>query len=193
MKTKMKFIKGIVLSILAIFAPLVACDTDELHEMNINPLALNDMNMNFMFTAIELSSATNGFEGDNWYLNWRTNMGYCSYFVQQMSTTGITLNDAGDKYYDNNEAWNAPWDFWMAGIAKNAYEILKQTGEGGFEEGRRMNTRAATKVIWVLTWHRLTDFYGNVPYEEALQGIDGVFSPKYDTQESIYQDLFQKL
>lgn len=32
----------------------------------------------------------------------------------------------------------------------------------------------------------LTDLYGDVPYQEALQGGQGLVTPKYDTQESIY-------
>lgn len=31
-----------------------------------------------------------------------------------------------------------------------------------------------------------TDIYGDVPYTEALLGTDGVVTPRYDTQESIY-------
>ncbi len=189
----MKYINKIILSILALVAPLAACDTEELHDMNVNPQALNEVNLNFVFSAVELSSATNGFSGDNWYLNGRTNLGYTSYFIQQMSTTGLNLNTAGDKYFDNDEAWNAPWEFWYGDMVKQMRLIFKQSDEGGFEEGRRKNTVAATKVMWALTFHRLTDFYGNIPYTEAGLGVEGEFSPAYDTQQSIYMDLFQKL
>lgn len=34
----------------------------------------------------------------------------------------------------------------------------------------------------------LTDIYGDVPYSEALQGNNGIVTPRYDTQESIYLD-----
>jgi hypothetical protein len=189
----MKYINKLFLSVLALFAPLAACDTDELQDMNINPQALNEVNMNFFFTAAELSSASGGFSGDNRYIDWRTNIGYTAYFMQHLSTTGLGLNQAGDKYFDNDEAWNAPWEFWYGNVGKTLAVIFDQTGEGGFEEGRRMNTRAASKVLWVLSFHRLTDFYGNIPYSESLQGIEGNFLPAYDTQQSIYMDLFTKL
>ena len=189
----MKYINKLVLCILALIAPLAACDTEELHDLNINPQALNTVNLNFIFSAVELSAATNGFSGDNWYLNGRTNLGYTAYFIQQMSSTGAGLNTAGDKYIDNNEGWTAPWDFWYGDMVKQMRTIFKESGEGGFEEGRRKNTVAATKVLWALTFHRLTDFYGDIPYSEAGIGTEGTFSPKYDTQQSIYMDLFQKL
>jgi hypothetical protein len=39
----------------------------------------------------------------------------------------------------------------------------------------------------------LTDTFGDVPYSEANQGKAGVYQPKFDTQHSIYMDLFKKL
>ncbi|MDZ7607754.1 MAG: SusD/RagB family nutrient-binding outer membrane lipoprotein [Cyclobacteriaceae bacterium] len=40
------------------------------------------------------------------------------------------------------------------------------------KKAKRKNTVAATKVLWALTFHRLTDFYGDVPYTEAALGTD---------------------
>ena len=189
----MKYLNKIVLSAAALMLPFAACDTETLQDYNLNPQALNEVNMNFVFNGVLLDAATNGMAGDNWYLNWRTNAGYCSYFIQHMSTTGLALNDAGDKYFDNEEGWTAPWDFWYGSMVKNMRAIFKETGPGGFEEGRRKNTVAATKVLWVLTFHRLTDFYNNIPYTEAGLGTQGLFFPKYDRQRDIYLDLLQKL
>ncbi len=161
--------------------------------MNVNPQALSEIDLNFVFTAAELSSASGGFSGDNRYIDWRTNIGYAAYFVQHLASTGTGLNTAGDKYFDNDEAWNAPWEFWYGDVGKNLAIILDETGEGGYAEGQHKNMRAAAKVLWVLNFHRLTDFYGDIPYTEALQGLDGTYLPKYDTQQSIYMDLFAKL
>ena len=189
----MKYICYIILVLGAIVMPFTSCDTDRLQELNINPQALNEVNLNFLFTAAELSVASGGFSGDNRYIDWRTNMGYCMYFMQHFATTATGLNSAGDKYFDNDEAWNAPWEFWYGNVGKTLSIIFKETGEGGFEEGMRPNMVAASKILWVLNFHRLTDFYGDIPYSEAVQGIDGSFRPKYDTQQAIYSDLFSKL
>jgi hypothetical protein len=178
---------------LVILATFAACNTDELKELNIDPQSLNEVNMNFFFTAAELSSASGGFSGDNRYIDWRTNIGYTSYFIQQLATLEQGLNGAGDKYFDNDEAWNAPWEFWYGNVGKTLAEIFRQTGEGGFEDGLRPNTRAASKVLWVLNFHRLTDFYGNIPYFESLRALEGEFTPAYDDQQTIYMDLFDKL
>ncbi len=169
-----------------------ACDTGELHDLNVNPQALNEINMNFLFSNAQLSLSDGGPES-NRYLNWRTNVGYASYWMQHLATLGNSLNQAGDKYFVNVEADDAPWDYGYSGHLKNIHEVLKQTGPGGFEEGRRPNTREAARILRAFAYLRLTDWYGNVPYSEAGAGFDGIFFPVYDSQELIYTALFQEL
>ncbi|MRI01124.1 SusD/RagB family nutrient-binding outer membrane lipoprotein [Kriegella sp. EG-1] len=169
-----------------------ACDTEELHDLNINPQAVNEINMNFLFSNAELSLA-DGNAASNRYLNWRTNVGYAGYWMQHLATLGNSLNQAGDKYFVNVEADDAPWDYGYSDQLKNLSEVIKQTGPGGFEEGRRPNTRQAARIVRAFVYLRLTDFYGNIPYTEGGQGIEGIFFPAYDSQESIYTALFQEL
>src|SRR5690606_23514187 len=44
---------------------------------------------------------------------------------------------------------------------------------------------------WVFSM--LTDTYGDIPYFNALQGKELNVTPEFDSQEAIYQDLFEKL
>ena len=44
---------------------------------------------------------------------------------------------------------------------------------------------------WVFSL--LTDTYGDVPYSEALEGREGIYQPKFDTQKTIYDSLFVRL
>jgi hypothetical protein len=39
----------------------------------------------------------------------------------------------------------------------------------------------------------ITDTFGDVPYSDANKGKEGVYQPKFDTQESIYKELYRKL
>jgi hypothetical protein len=189
----MKILNKIILCGLAIVSPLAGCDTEELHDLNINPQALNEVNMNYLFTAAQLGSASGGSEGDNRYIDWRTNIGYCAYWMQHLAAAGSGGLVAGDKYFENVESDSAPWDFGYSGQLKNLAEVLRQTGPGGFEEGKRKNTREASRILRVFLFQRLTDFYGNIPYTEANAGLSGVFLPTYDTQETIYPALLQEL
>jgi hypothetical protein len=186
------FIGKMAIGLIAILHPLAGCDTEELHDLNVNPNALSTVNVNFLFTAAELSTASNGAGGDNWYTNWRTNVGTAAYAMQHLAavTGGISQ---GDKYFENQEASQGVWDWFYGDQIKNLQEVIKQTGEGGFEEGRRKNTREAARILKVVNFHRLTDWFGNIPYSEANQGIELIYSPKYDKQQDIYMDMLKEL
>ncbi|WP_026210302.1 SusD/RagB family nutrient-binding outer membrane lipoprotein [Flexithrix dorotheae] len=189
----MRYIYKLLISGLALLVPLAGCDTEKLHNLNINPQALNEVNMNFLFSAAQLGAASGGSEGDNRYIDWRTNIGYCSYWVQHLANSGGGGLSSGDKYFENVESDNAPWEFIYGGQLKNLNEVLKQTGEGGFEEGRRKNTREAARILRAFLFQRLTDYYGNIPYSSALQGIEGEFFPEYDNQQAIYTAVLSEL
>lgn len=54
------------------------------------------------------------------------------------------------------------------------------------------NQLAVAKILKAyFIWH-VTDRWGDVPFTEALQGVENI-TPAYDTQESIYENLFDLL
>jgi Starch-binding associating with outer membrane len=189
----LKYANRLMLCVLMISTPMVGCDTTELHDLNINPQAVNQIDVNFMFSAAQLGSAAGGgTSGDNRYTDWRTNIGLCGYAIQQLATVSGGISP-GDKYTDNQESYQAPWDFFYGDVLKNLAEVIKQTGEGGYDEGKKQNTRNAARIMRAFTFHRLTDYYGNIPYFEASQGIEGIFKPSYDAQSAIYADILKEL
>ncbi|MBT1695282.1 SusD/RagB family nutrient-binding outer membrane lipoprotein [Fulvivirgaceae bacterium PWU4] len=187
----MKLINKTILAALIAASPLTGCDTDALHDLNVNPQALNTIPMPILFTTAELGSASGGSSGDNRYIDWRTNIGFAGYAIQQLSTATGGISP-GDKYFDNVESYAAPWEFIYGDQLKNLAEIIKQTGPGGYDEGNN-NIRQAARILRVFNFHRLTDYYGNIPYNEALKGIEKVFFPTYNTQQEIYTDLLKEL
>lgn len=48
------------------------------------------------------------------------------------------------------------------------------------------------EVLQIYTWHVLVDTYGDIPYSEALQGVENL-TPVYDDDVAIYNDLFSRL
>ncbi len=189
----MKYISKIILLACAIAIPFASCNTDTLQDLNINPQALSQVNMNFLFSAAQLGAASGGAEGDNRYIDWRTNIGYCAYWMQHLSNAGTGGLGAGDKYFENVESDNAPWEFIYGGQLKNLTEVLKQTGEGGFEEGKRLNTREAARILRAFLFMRLVDYYGNIPYTDALKGIEGTFNPAYTSGQEVYASILSEL
>jgi len=187
----MKHILKLIQGTLLIAIVTAGCDTDALHEMNINPNAVNQIDMNYFFTAAELGMASNGSSGDNRYTDYRTNINFASFAIQHFAMTG---SSSGEKYFDNDvESLNAPFQFYYRDALRRTAEILKQTDPKGTMDGRLVNTRQAARIIKVFDFHRLTDWYGSVPYTEANKGLEGIFQPKYDKQKLIYTDMLKEL
>jgi hypothetical protein len=94
---------------------------------------------------------------------------------------------------ENISGSNGPFFIYYRDVAQNCAEILRQTGPGGFDEGNKVNMRNAARILRVLCFHRLTDWYGSIPYFEANKGLEGIYSPKYYKQKDIYADLLKEL
>ncbi|MEO5978091.1 MAG: SusD/RagB family nutrient-binding outer membrane lipoprotein [Chryseolinea sp.] len=183
----------IVLAVVGMLS-LTQCDTDQLHKLNINPQAVNEINLNFMFTAAQLGSASGGAAGDNRYIDWRTNIGMCGYAIQQLANVNGGIAP-GDKYTDNPETASAPFEFLYGDELRNIAEVLKETGDGGYDEGNKQNLRNAARVLRAFLFQRLTDYYGSIPYFDALSAtnVGGTFYPGYDKQKDIYMDLLKEM
>ena len=174
------------------FSLVTGCDTEELHELNINPQAVSEIDLHYLFSAAQLSMASNGASGDNRYTDWRTNIGLASTAIQHLATTGF-ISSAGMYYRHNEETAAAPFEFIYNDQLKNIAEIIRQTDPGGYAEGEIQNTRNAAIIIKVWSFQRLTDFYGPIPYTEANKGMEGNFFPAYDDQSMIYPALLAEL
>lgn len=59
--------------------------------------------------------------------------------------------------------------------------------------GSATNQLAACRTLRALIYMSLTDAQGMIAYSEALKGDENNFTPKYDSQESVYADLDKEL
>ncbi len=181
-----KFNKYIILGLLFL-VPLVSCDTDELVELNINPTAANELDWKFMFTTGQVWAA------ENRYVNGRVHLNLAAGLIQQMATMQIGgERGAGDKYFRHLDSFNAYMDRVYETALKPIAEVIRQTGPEGLNPSWT-NLHHMAQVLYILPMHIMTDLYGNVPYSEANRGVDGIFFPAFDTQESIYTDMLAKL
>jgi hypothetical protein len=187
----MKYLKKIIVCTL-LGSGFLSCNKQGLKDLNIDPQSLPTINLNFIFTSAELGAASAGSSGDNRYIDWRTNIGFASMAIQQIANAGGGIAP-GDKYTENVESSNAPFEQIYGDQLKNIATILRETGSGGFADGQYNNMRQAARILRAFLFSRLTDYYGSIPYFEALQATEGVFFPKYDKQKDIYADLFKEL
>ncbi len=104
---------------------------------------------------------------------------------------------------------NTSGQFMAQYLAETQYVVASRYPEGGtsfytyyqnplinietvLENSTANNQLAVAKILKSYFFWHVTDRWGDIPYSEALQGADN-FTPVYDTQESIYQNLFALL
>lgn len=182
----MKYINKLFVLGFILLLPLTSCNTEELQELNIDPNAANELDWKFLLTQGQVQSA------ENRYINGRVNLGICSHLIQHLATIETGERAMGDKYTRNEDSKNAYQQNVYRGSLKTLSEIIRQTGPEG-KTPTWTNLHHVAQVMYIIPMHVMTDLYGNVPYSEANRGIEGIFFPKYDTQESIYLDMLAKL
>jgi len=84
-----------------------------------------------------------------------------------------------------NDFWNRTYENEL----KDLQIVIEKTQEKGFKD-----LEAAARIMKAYFFMRTTDLWGDVPYSEALAGdTKDILTPKYDTQQSIYNDLISEL
>jgi len=187
----MKYLKILVCCIAIAAMVATGCNKDSLKDLNNNPQAATTIDVNFLFTSAQLGAASGGSRGDNRYIDWRTNIGIASTTIQQLAAIGDISNN-GDKYLENMESNSAPFQFIYTDLRSLA-TVIKETSTGGYAAGTNNNTKQAARILRAFLFHRLTDYYGSVPYTDALEAQSGVFFPHYDKQKVIYLALLKEL
>jgi hypothetical protein len=78
----------------------------------------------------------------------------------------------------------------------NYYPVLNNVKDmrlAAIRDGEK-NSEAISLVLWAWIYQNLTDTYGDLPYDDALQGYPNYqLRNKFDKQAYIYQDLINKL
>jgi len=88
---------------------------------------------------------------------------------------------------DYNSTFNGIYN----GVIRHSEEVLQITSKEGTKNEVR---HALATIISVMGFAKLTDTYGEIPYTEGGKGkSEGIIKPRYDTQESIYKSLIERL
>ncbi|MEA3477374.1 MAG: SusD/RagB family nutrient-binding outer membrane lipoprotein [Bacteroidota bacterium] len=174
-------VKFILISIL-IFLGLTSC-TERWEEMNTDPNRLTDLPDEYLFTSA-VRGAFNDAMGDL-----QVNFGgqYAHIYISNNWVREIDkYNGYGTQDYPEmvfNGVYNSS--------IRNAVEVLKLTSEGEKYENRWHNVQA--QIIAIVSFSKLTDMFGDVPYSEGGMAKYGIEEPVYDTQEDIYTDMVDRL
>ncbi|MCL6267056.1 SusD/RagB family nutrient-binding outer membrane lipoprotein [Flagellimonas myxillae] len=99
---------------------------------------------------------------------------------------------APDQYGDGHDGdYNSILNGLYGGTIRHIEDVLEITTAEGTKNPVR---NAMADVIAVLGFAKITDAYGEVPYTEGGKGkTEDIVQPRYDTQESIYRDMIERL
>lgn len=152
-------------------AGMLACDNKSLTDLNVDPNRATDAPAGPVFTAAARTV----------FNNWTAGLTTMPVLVQHLSEFQYPTHDlyqgftAGDMSEYNGSLINLA-QVMSKGQALNAPGIY-----------------APAQVLAVVDYHHMSDQVGDIPYTEALKGVQRVYRPVYDTQQSIYASFFTTL
>lgn len=155
-----------------------ACDNG-FEEMNVNPNASIEVVPEYLFTNAQLSTVNVNYVGGA-YLTIGQSMQHFSTYKE--------VPAAGDKYFNFSYSTNT-WNAFSGAVIQLAQVIEKVS-----DDPMAINKLAVARIWKAYLFHRLTDLYGDIPYTDAAKALtEKNYSPAYDTQEFIYNDLIKEL
>lgn len=173
----------ISLSLALLFGLVSSCDRG-FEELNKNPNIPSTVDPDALFANAVYRYHTNYEHGvltEIWSLEiWNQSMA---------SIVGIT---AGSEYFLGGDANNNSWRIMYADVLGNTAEAIRLVKD----DPEQANREAVYRIFRAYVFQRITDLWGDVPYDEAHQAIgtdEPNFTPAYQSQESIYRDLIAEL
>ena len=150
-----------------------AC-TDSFEEINTNPNQPEEVTADLLLSKVITTAAIDiSLEGWN-------EGNIVAQHTAKIIFTGFDIYDWGS----NNDLWEVSYN--NLRDIKNILEIAEGNGNEAYQ--------AVALVMRAWTRSVLTDLWGDVPSSEATSGkSDGIFQPRYDTQEDIYNSILEDL
>lgn len=117
---------------------------------------------------------------------------YAQYWTTNQYTDADRYQYASSRPGGLNNLWE---DYYLA--LNDLQEIIRLNNESPEAQtgyGSNANQKAVARIMQAWTLKIMTDMWGPIPVEQALQGREeGNFTPEYNSQERVYQIIFDKL
>ncbi|WP_025763654.1 SusD/RagB family nutrient-binding outer membrane lipoprotein [Dyadobacter tibetensis] len=179
--------KSIILSVATVL--LSNGCTNDFDTINANPNDPTQVKAQYLLTT-GLESSIDRYWGHRNRFE-RINIDAAELYMQHL-TRNIYSNE-GDDYTVSVALTNNNWKGFFNDAQVNFQRIIAISSEGGLTPNSNYAGIALTMRSWVFML--LTDMYGPIPYSEAIKGTasEPIYSPKYDSMESIYAGLLNDL
>ena len=182
----MKYIKSLAVAALAFGA--TSCDMGDFGDINVNPNKPAEAYTDMLYTY-----------SAQWVRGFTMNSS--SYDPWMQLRTGYLSESKNNQYGGLTNTVSFGTSSYYYYIIKNLNTIIERnTNEDSKSSvsvlafGDNANQIAVAKTLRAFYYMTLTDILGPLPYSEAFKGeSDGIWSPKYDSQESIYAALDAEL
>ena len=184
MKTNRNIIIGLFFTTL-----FFSCSNNELLDLNKDTNSSDVIELSYLLPFGQLQVSGGRFE------NWRGNLIYSSAMIQHNASLDIAVSGNtfafGDKYLYEPDYSAALWNTSYVDPLKTLTHVVDRTKE----DDEQQNLYAMALLMRCFTLHRLTDFYGDIPYKQAGRGLDGQSNwfPKYESQQEVYDLLISQI
>ncbi|QJW91270.1 SusD/RagB family nutrient-binding outer membrane lipoprotein [Spirosoma taeanense] len=164
--------KKLFLAVLGLSLVTSSCQ-EQFDEYGVNPNAPETASASLLLSGAEVATfATYGGQLGR----------ISSVLVQQAAGNQFQYETFGQYVITEADITNE-WATIYNGTLINTRTLLDKYGQGNpYYSGM-------TKVLMALNFGIATDFWGDVPFTEAAQGLQGNFQPKYDKQEDVIKGI----
>lgn len=175
-------IRKIYLMILGLMVLVSACELPD----NIDPKSATEVPVETLLTNAQVSFVDAVDEIS-------MNVNITRFLAQYCSQTAYTQESRYD--FEDRQVpdtyWNQLYRSTLIDLKDARTSLEAQAGNESFN-ATRDNKIAIIDVIEVYIYHTLIDFFGNIPYEEALMGSENL-TPVYDDAKTVHLDLISRL
>lgn len=149
--------------------------TEDFEEINENPNQPEEVSSDLVLSTV-ISTLANRSAQSGW-----NNGNIVAQLTAKINFTGFDRYDWGSE----SGLWNEYY-----GILPEI-DIILQGARA--EETQNTSYEGIALVLRSYVFSILTDNWGNIPFSEAIKGMEGNFTPIYDSQEAIYTAILQDL
>lgn len=173
---KNRFSKYSLVIILAASVSFSSCEKG-FKELNTSVDFVSEPTLEFLLPYVQLTMVDK---------NYYTQTYYAAAYASQINTNVSFPSITAYKPTEMSEHW--VWSY------KNPLKNIVDFIERCENAPSKVNYLSIGRILKVYLFHSLTDSYGDIPYSEAIKGYsEGITTPKYDTQQEIYADMFKEL
>ncbi|MDR1809889.1 MAG: SusD/RagB family nutrient-binding outer membrane lipoprotein [Prevotella sp.] len=189
MKTIMNKTTRFASILLAAALLFVSCSDDALDSVNEDNDHPKSVEAKYILAEVITSTAFHNIGGDfNTYLST-----YVEHEVGIDNQLWRAETRSGEP--SSSSTFNNTWESLYTEL-RNARIVIDKCSEGGAQEGNLV-TRGIAEVLAAYNSALITDLFGDAPWSEAAlidaNGLPRYMTPKIDTQQDIYQGIFDYL